>query len=142
METNLMVKRSIVIAAPREKVWRALTTPEHFSTWFEGDIRFDQLAPGTVMTFNVGGENGIATMTTVEPPTLFAFTWTAETNLPNLNLVTFRLEAVPEGTHVTVTEEGFEALPADLRTRRYEMNDGGWEIQLHNLDNFVQKMPA
>jgi uncharacterized protein YndB with AHSA1/START domain len=141
MNPTLMVERSIVIAAPREKVWRALTTPEHFSTWFEGDIRFDRLATGTVMTFNVGGENGIATMTTVEPPAVFAFTWTAEANLPTLNLVTFRLEAVPEGTHVTVTEQGFEALPENLRTRRFEMNDHGWEIQLHHLDNFVQKMP-
>jgi len=37
------ITRSIVVAADRERVWRAITTPEQIAQWFE-PIRFERLA--------------------------------------------------------------------------------------------------
>jgi hypothetical protein len=47
--------------------------------------------------------------------------------------VVFALETVPEGTRITVTEQGFEALPDEVREIRYQDNTQGWEQVLGEL---------
>jgi uncharacterized protein YndB with AHSA1/START domain len=73
----------------------------------------------------------------VEPPERFAFRWTPEPGNPAESLVTFRLEVVPGGTLVTVTESGFEALPDSLRQKRAEMNAQGWGFVLEHLAAYL-----
>lgn len=140
MNSTNVIERSILIAANREKVWQAITTPEHFSKWFEADIRFNKLAVGEVMTFDVSGQSGFATIAIVEPPERFAYHWTPELGNSTQTLVTFFLEVVPDGTCLTVTEAGFEALPDEIRQRRYTMNAEGWGIQVKNVAAYVQSM--
>ncbi|HVO42777.1 MAG TPA: SRPBCC domain-containing protein [Aggregatilineales bacterium] len=139
MNSTLALERSIVTAADGDRVWRAITRPQHFSRWFGGDIRFERLAVGEPMTFHVGGQTGPATIAIVEPPERFAFHWAAEPGDPARTLVTFRLETVADGTRVTVTEEGFEALAERARRRRFELNDEGWSIQMANLAAYLRK---
>ncbi len=139
MNTTYTIERSAIIAADQEKIWRAITQPEHFSKWFGGDIQFDRLAVGATMTFNVGGQSGIATIAAVEKPKRFAFYWTPELGDPTRTLVTFLLEPVAEGTRVTVTDVGYDALPEKVRRSRFEDNSKGWTIQLVNLAEFLQK---
>jgi len=47
--------------------------------------------------------------------------------------VTFQLEDVTDGTRITVTEEGFEALPAEVRSAQMENNTRGWKIVLDGI---------
>jgi uncharacterized protein YndB with AHSA1/START domain len=138
----LMIKRSITIAAKRERVWWALTTPEHFSNWFEAKITFNRLAPGETMHFDFGPEFGEddAEIATVEPPEWFAYHWTAETGYDVKSLVTFHLETVDGGTRVTVTESGLDALPEAVARKRFEENDGGWKQQLDNIAAYLGKV--
>jgi uncharacterized protein YndB with AHSA1/START domain len=129
----VLLERSIVIAADRERVWRAITTPEHIAQWFE-PIRFERLAEGCALTFSWGGEGSIAL---VEPMDRFGFRWQIAPPHPAQTLVVFALETVPEGTHITVTEQGFEALPDEVREIRFKDNTQGWEHMLNSLSTYL-----
>lgn len=81
---------------PPEKVWRALTEPEHLRAWFPADIVGDRRA-GASLQFvfrenegpTLGGE-----MLVYDPPTALEFRWNDET-------MRFDLEPTPEGTRLT-----------------------------------------
>jgi hypothetical protein len=47
------------------------------------------------------------------------------------------LEAVPEGTRLTISESGFDRVPAHRRERAFRMNEGGWAAQVENLRKHV-----
>jgi len=129
----VVLERSIVIAADRERVWRAITTQEHLAKWFE-PIRFERLAVGETLTFGWGGEGSIAL---VEPMDRFGFRWQIAPPHPAQTLVVFTLETVPEGTRITVTEQGFEALPDEVREIRFQDNTQGWEHMLDSLSAYM-----
>jgi uncharacterized protein YndB with AHSA1/START domain len=130
----VVIKRSIVVKADRERVWRAITTPEHIAKWFE-PIRFERLAIGEALTFGWDGEGSIAL---VEPMDRFGFRWQIAPPHPAQTLVVFALETVPEGTRITVTEQGFEALPEDVRQGHLKNNTQGWEHMLGELFAYLQ----
>src|SRR5687767_10870659 len=52
-------------------------------------------------------------------------------------LVELKLEAVPEGTRLTIVESGFDRVPAQRRERAFRMNEGGWTGQGENLRKYV-----
>lgn len=135
MNSTMEIRRSVVVAVEREKVWRAITQPEHFSKWFGGQVQFESLAVGEAMTFF---ETEPGTIAIVEPPERFGFYWTAETGYPVETLVTFHLETVAEGTQITVTETGFEGLPGDVRQIPFDRNNKGWGIQMDNIAAYLQ----
>jgi hypothetical protein len=56
--------------------------------------------------------------------------------------VEFRLEDTPEGTLLTVTESGFQALPAARQAFVHEANSSGWEEQLKNIERHVASHPS
>jgi hypothetical protein len=36
-----------------------------------------------------------------------------------------------------VTESGFENIPAERRAEAFRMNEGGWAIQVNNVNEYV-----
>jgi hypothetical protein len=56
-------------------------------------------------------------------------------------LVEFRLEATAQGTRLTVTESGFEKIPAGRRPEAFRMNEGGWAQQMKNIERHVADKP-
>ena len=40
------IERSVVVDAPRERVWRALSNAEEFGTWFGANLKGQTFAPG------------------------------------------------------------------------------------------------
>jgi len=52
-------------------------------------------------------------------------------------LVEFRLEAMPDGTLLRLTESGFDKVPAHRRTEAFRMNERGWTAQLANIERHV-----
>jgi hypothetical protein len=42
-----------------------------------------------------------------------------------------------EGTRLTVTESGFDKVPAHRRAEAFRMNDGGWAEQIKNILSYV-----
>jgi uncharacterized protein YndB with AHSA1/START domain len=85
------------------------------------------------------------TVERIEPERYFSFRWIpygidAEADPENepTTLVEFRLEAVPEGTLLTIVESGFDRVPAHRRERAFRMNEGGWAAQAENLRKYVE----
>ena len=140
MQPTMTATRSAVIKAERARVWQAITEAAQISQWFDGKMQweFEPQAGANITFYYEGKAIGYGRIVTVEPPQRFAFHWTPEPGNPVESLVTFQLEAVPEGTRVTITEAGFEALPETLRQKRYEMNDMGWGIALDHLTTYLQ----
>ena len=64
---------------PIDKVWRAVTTPEHLGQWFPSPVDVD-LSPGGSMRFGAFGGTDAAsgTVEVVDAPRLLVFTWGAD----------------------------------------------------------------
>jgi uncharacterized protein YndB with AHSA1/START domain len=60
-----------------------------------------------------------------------------DTSGESMTLVEFRLTEVEGGTLVTVVESGFDGLALARRTRVFEGNTKGWEIQLASLSRYA-----
>ena len=138
------ITRSIDIAAPPSRVWTALTDHAEFGEWFKvalkSPFRLGAESRGVTTYPGFSGLPFAVKVAALEPETLFAFTWPPYAGPEHGNLehlpwtrVEFRLEPTATGTRVTVTETGFDALPAPIGAISRESNDGGWKIQLDNL---------
>jgi uncharacterized protein YndB with AHSA1/START domain len=94
-----MIQKEIVLPAPREEVWEALTDPERLEDWFANDVELD-LRPGGGASFRwANGEERRAILTDVEPERRLAFDWEGDEGS-----VEFRLDDAVEGTRLTVVE--------------------------------------
>ena len=147
MKENRIEKR-ITMKAPLSKVWRALTDHREFSTWFrvnlEGPFVVGQKAKGNITYPGYEHIRFEAEVQKMEPQHFFSYTWHpaaiekgVDYSQEPSTLVEFRLEETPEGTVLTVTESGFEKVPAHRRAEAYRMNDGGWTAQMENISRHV-----
>src|SRR3954467_14954987 len=94
-----MIHKEIVLPAPREEVWEALTDPLRLEEWFANDVELD-LRPGGGASFRWGnGEERRATVREVEPGERLAFDWEDEDGE-----VEFTLADDDAGTRLTVVE--------------------------------------
>jgi uncharacterized protein YndB with AHSA1/START domain len=146
------VEKKIELKAPVSRVWRALTDHREFGEWFR--VKLDgPFAPGQVsrghMTYP-GYEHykWEAVVQKMEPERLFSFTWhpyavdqKKDYSKETPTLVEFKLEKTSTGTLLTVTESGFDKLPADRRDEAFRMNDNGWTIQTTNIETYAAQKP-
>jgi uncharacterized protein YndB with AHSA1/START domain len=143
------IDKTIDIAAPIDRVWQALTDHEEFGTWFR--VKLDQpFASGAASTgqMTVPGYEHIrwnATVERMEALSLFSYRWHPYALDPDVDysaepttLVEFRLEPAGEGTRLTVSETGFEALPARRQPDALRMNERGWGAQMQNAKAYVE----
>lgn len=56
-------------------------------------------------------------------------------------VIEFRLAEVAGGTLVTVTECGFDNIPAQRREEAFRMDEKGWAQQLKNIEGHVASDP-
>jgi uncharacterized protein YndB with AHSA1/START domain len=136
-ETAFAVTRSITIAAPVAKVWRAITEPEHLSLWF-GRTVLDGDGAGT-MTFEGHGAVPIR-IESIDAPRSVTYRWSNDNALGRMpveldearsTVFTFTLEAEGEGTRLTVVESGFERTSDPLVN--LERHREGWNLELDKL---------
>ncbi|MES2153251.1 MAG: SRPBCC family protein [Pseudomonadota bacterium] len=144
------IERQIVIHAPRERVWRALSNAEEFGTWFGANLKGQTFAPGQ----RVRGQNTTSghehvafdiIVERIEPQDLLSYHWhpysgdaTADSGNETPTLVTFTLADVPgQGTLLTVVESGFDKVPLHRRQEAFRMHSGGWEAQVKNIARYV-----
>jgi uncharacterized protein YndB with AHSA1/START domain len=134
---NLTVERSTWIAAPRERVWQAITQPEQMAQWFLPPAMGAQLKRdehGTLWVLLGPMEVGIASLEAAEAPRTLT-----TRGLPDRWLATtYTLQTERDGTRVAITMTGFEALPADAAQERLAPSGRGWEQALANLKAFVE----
>lgn len=144
------VERSILINAPRDRVWRALTSADEFGTWFGANLKGQTFAPGQRARGQIticGHEHAWfdVVIERIEPQDLFSFRWHPYAVDPAVDyseeqptLVTFTLKnAAVTGTLLTVVESGFDKLPPHRRLEAFRMNSRGWEEQMDNIARHV-----
>ena len=148
MSTDRIEKRIELNATPA-RVWRALTDHREFGTWFRVDLA-GPFAPGKTVRGKVthpGYEHLTFEVIVDEmrPEQLFSFRWHPYAVDPAVDYssephtrVEFRLEKAGAGTLLTVTESGFDAIPAGRRHEAFRMNEGGWAAQMKNIEEHVR----
>jgi uncharacterized protein YndB with AHSA1/START domain len=144
---NDRIEKHIELKAPISRVWRALTDYREFGEWFR--VKLDgPFVPGELSTGQITypGYEHIKWQVIVqrmEPERLFSFTWLhsfepdADIFKEPTTLVEFRLEKVEAGTLLTLTESGFDKLPDAIRLESFKRNEGGWTIQMQNIETYV-----
>jgi uncharacterized protein YndB with AHSA1/START domain len=146
------IVKSIDIAAPVEKVWDALTDHVKFGTWFrvalDQPFVVGQSSTGRMTYPGYEAYRWEARVVAIEPMTRFAYEWPATGGdkalmdsgipVPEWTLVEFLLEPVADGTRLTVTESGFDAVPEPRRANVMRDNDGGWAQQVENIRDYAE----
>ena len=142
------IEKSVVLRAPRSRVWRALANAEEFGAWFGATLQ-GRFAPGARVQGPItypGYEHLTMEITVerVEPERLFSFRWHPDAIDPAVDyssepttLVEFRFEDVEGGTRLTVVESGFDRIPLARREKAYKDNDSGWGQQMENIERHV-----
>jgi len=143
------IEKQVVLRAPVERVWRALSDHKEFGAWFR--VLLDQpFAAGEESTgrMTYPGYEHVpwkARVIAVEPPRLLAFEWPHMDDAKQVRedwpwtLVEFRLEPHEGGTRLTVVESGFAALPAGARDNSFRLNERGWTEQMSNIAGHVDR---
>lgn len=142
------IEKQVDLKAPVSRVWRALTDHEEFGAWFQ--VKIDgPFEPGRESCGHITypGYEHLQWRARIEemvPERLFSFTWHPYAVDPNADysgepptLVEFRLEPHGQGTRLTVTESGFDRIPAHRREEAFRMNEGGWTAQMENIRRHV-----
>ena len=157
------IEKNILLRAPLDRVWRALSDSAEFGAWF--GMRFDApFKPGASM-------KGVIVPTTVdpavaraqkpyegipfeitieqmEPERLFAFRWHPGAVEPGIDysaepttLVVFALEKTADGVLLTVTESGFDRIPLARRAKVFATNEQGWNMAVKLIEAYLVSTP-
>jgi uncharacterized protein YndB with AHSA1/START domain len=146
------IEKRIELKAPVSRVWRALTDHREFGEGFrvklDGPFVPGQVSRGQITYPGYEHLKWEAVVQEMEPESLFSFTWhpyavdlKVDYSNENSTLVEFRLEKIPTGTLLLLTESGFENIPSDRRLEAFRSNDGGWTEQMKNIESHVAQKP-
>ena len=155
------IEKQILLRAPLERVWRALTDAKEFGSWF--GMEFDgPFAPGaclrgTIVSTTVDADvaraqkefEGLAfdiTVEQVEPERLFSFRWHpfavdrgVDYSAEPTTLIVFKLEEMTGGVMLTVTESGVDRIPLARRAKAFTANEEGWGIQVKLIEAYLAR---
>lgn len=144
------IDRSIEINATPERVWRALTTREELSAWFqvaiEGEIAADTNVWMTTTNPAYSGMRFQVRFVELVPPSRFVWEWHPGAVDPQVDYtkeprttVTFTLEPKPGGTRLSVSETGFDAISLPRRASAFKDNTQGWAEVLVWLQKYAEE---
>ena len=153
------IEKKVLLRAPRERVWRAISDARQFGSWF--GIEFDgpfvagartigKMVPTTVdleaarRQKQYEGFKFEFAIDRIEPQRLFSFRWHPFAVEPGVDyskeqptLVTFELEEAAGGTMLTVSESGFDRIPLERRAKAFAANEQGWAAQLKLIEKYL-----
>lgn len=150
--TTDRIEKEIVLRAPRSRVWRALTDSKEFGAWFRIEFQ-EPFRPGARVRGRItypGYEHltGEFVIEAMEPERRFAYRWHPAAIDPSVDyskepmtLVEFTLEDVEGGTRLRLVESGFDAIPIERRADAFRSNEGGWAIQMTNIQAHLSEAP-
>ncbi len=129
------VEVQITIAAPPEAVFRYFTDPARLASWLGPESAIAAREGGEVIVRYPHGDVARGRVERLEAPTRIEFTWGYEEGkhglAPGASRVSVQLEAVEQGTRVTLRHSGL--LTAEQQTGQ----KAGWGYQLSRLSGLV-----
>jgi uncharacterized protein YndB with AHSA1/START domain len=160
MSTDRIEKR-VVLRAPRERVWRAISDAKQFGSWFgvafdgpfaEGARLTGKIVPTTVdaevakMQEPYAGKAFEWTVEHIEPMQRMSFRWHpyaveegVDYSKEPTTLIEFELTEAAGGILLTITESGFDQIPLARRAKAFKANEGGWEMQTRLIEKYLAK---
>ncbi len=160
MATNTdRIEKRVLLRAPRERVWRAISDSKQFGSWF--GVQFDgPFAAGKKMSARIvpttvdaevaksqkpyQGFRFEISVERVEPMRLFSFRWHPFAVDPGVDyskepgtLVALELDEVSGGTMLTVTESGFDKIPLERRAKAFASTEQGWAVQMKLIEKYL-----
>ena len=151
------IEKQVLLRAPLERVWRALSDPAEFGSWF--GMRVDgpfeagrrlraQIVPTTVDPEVAEAQKAYEgvpfeiVVERVEPERVLSFRWTHEPDPGGAGdapstLVEFTLEQREGGVLLRVTESGFDQIPLERRAKMFSENEEGWAIQMRLVERYL-----
>ena len=160
MSSTDRIEKEVVLQAPQERVWRAISDAREFGDWFGMELD-GAFTAGARMTGRIKptiADPDVAEMQKphtgkrveffvdrVEPMDLFSFRWHPFAIDPNVDyshepmtLVTFTLEPQGAATLLRIVETGFDSVPLERRAAAFEANDEGWSKQVEVIGKYLQ----
>jgi uncharacterized protein YndB with AHSA1/START domain len=160
METTTnRIEKKILLRAPLQRVWRAVSDAGEFGSWF--GVAFDgPFVPGARVAGKIvptkadpevaktqNAYEGMAfdfMIDRIEPQRLLSFRWHPFAVDPSVDysrepttLVVFELAEVADGTMLTISESGFDGIPLERRAKAFTMNDEGWTGQTKLIEKYL-----
>jgi uncharacterized protein YndB with AHSA1/START domain len=153
------IEKEVVLRAPLERVWRAISNADEFGQWF--GVRFDgpftEGAPVTGVITPTTVDDEVARMqephagkadtwqiVAIEPPRRLAFRWHpfgvesgVDYSQEPTTLVEFTLTETDEGVLLRIVESGFDKIPAERRASAFEANSEGWAKQTELVRKYL-----
>jgi uncharacterized protein YndB with AHSA1/START domain len=145
MEQTIAVERDIWIAAPRERVWKAITDPEQVGQWFSPGTNWRSTGLHVGARLSVYDPDTDTEMYTqilevVDPP--HRLVTRSDSHPPEKPFVTaWTLEEENGGTRLLLRFSGYESLPDDTRRGRTEQDGTGFGMMLENIKAQVEGTP-
>jgi uncharacterized protein YndB with AHSA1/START domain len=155
------IEKKIVLRAPRERVWRAISDAKQFGSWFgvafdgpfaEGSRLTGKIVPTTVdpdvakMQEPYAGKAFEWTVERIEPMQRLSFRWHpyaveegVDYSKEPTTLIEFELTEATGGILLTITESGFDQIPLARRAKAFKANEGGWEMQTRLIEKYLAK---
>jgi uncharacterized protein YndB with AHSA1/START domain len=143
------IERTILLKAPRSRVWRALSNAAEFGAWFGVDFKGKAFAAGKPVRGKVtypGYEHIVmeVQIERIEPERLLSWRWHPAAIDPAVDysdepttLVEFELSEGEGGTVLTVVESGLDKIPLARRATVFRLNSSGWDEQMRNIEKHV-----
>jgi uncharacterized protein YndB with AHSA1/START domain len=153
------IEKTVLLRAPRARVWRALSDAKEFGSWFgvrlDGPFAEGAILHGTIVPTTVDAEvaklqkahEGLPfdiSVERVEKERLLSFRWHPYAVEPGVQyggepttLVVFSLKDVPGGVLLTVRETGFDSIPLARRAKAFGANEQGWGAQMQLIEKYI-----
>jgi uncharacterized protein YndB with AHSA1/START domain len=143
------IERTILLKAPRARVWRALSDAEEFGGWFGVDFKGQTFAAGKLVRGQVTypGYEHIAMEVLIEkmiPERLLSWRWhpaaidpAVDYSAEPMTLVVFEIEEGEGGVVLRVVESGLDGIPLARRSTVFRLNTSGWDEQIKNIEKHV-----
>jgi uncharacterized protein YndB with AHSA1/START domain len=153
------IEKRVLLRAPRERVWRAISDAKQFGSWFGVDFDgpfvagasiIGKIVPTTVDVEVAKSQEPYRgfrfefAVDRIEPMRLFSFRWHpfavesgVDYSKEPSTLVAFELDEVKDGTMLTVTESGFDQIPIERRVKAFAANEGGWAAQMKLIEKYL-----
>jgi uncharacterized protein YndB with AHSA1/START domain len=153
------IEKRVLLRAPQERVWRAISDASEFGSWFGVELD-GGFAPGAEITGRIKPTTADAAVAAtqekyrgmplafyverIEPMRLLSFRWhpfaidtAVDYSKEPMTLVTFTLEPAEGGTLLTIVESGFDAIPIERRADAFEANDEGWDLMTQLIEKYL-----
>jgi len=143
------IERTILLKAPRSRVWRALSNAAEFGAWFGVDFKGKAFVAGKPVRGKItypGYDHLVmeVQIERIEPERLLSWRWhpaaidaAVDYSDEPTTLVEFELSEAEGGTVLAVVESGLDKIPLARRATVFRLNSSGWDEQMRNIEKHV-----